>query len=57
MEHKSDSCSAVEAAIAALRNDPRFKDPDRGYDLVSELHLDPAGEWRDDNAVIIPNLR
>ena len=50
VEHKSDSCSAVETAIAALRNDPRFKDPDRGYDLVSELHLDPAGEWRDDNA-------
>ena len=27
VEHKSDSCSAVETAIAALRNDPRFKDP------------------------------
>ena len=37
VEHKSDSCSAVEAAIDALRNDPRFKDPDRGYDLISEL--------------------
>ena len=46
---KSDSRRAVERAVSALRSDPRFKDPDRGYELVSELHLDPAGEWRDDN--------
>ena len=51
IQRKSDSVTAVEKAITALRADPRFHDADRGYDLVSELHLDPAGEWRDDAAV------
>ena len=46
--------AAMEQAIKELRSDPRFKLPaDCGYQLVSELRCDPAGEQRDDNKVWI----
>ena len=41
---------AMEEAINELRSDPRFKLPaDCGYQLVSELRCDPAGEQRNDS--------
>jgi hypothetical protein len=47
---KDQVTAAMKTSIQELRADPRFKLPDGcGYQLVSELRCDPAGEQRDDN--------
>ena len=42
----------MKEMIEEIRIDPRFKDPKlqngETYQMFSEIHLDPAGEWRDD---------
>ena len=47
---KDQTTAAMKKMIQELRADPRFKLPDGcGYQLVSELRCDPAGEQRNDN--------
>ena len=52
LAYKSDATDAIENTIIKFRNDPRFQDTQReqGHKLISEIHTDPAGEWRNDNA-------
>ena len=51
MRNKSDLTDTMQSIITELRADPRFKLPDdAGYELVSLLKCDCAGEQRDDNA-------
>ena len=46
---KNQVTEAIRVAVTQIRNDPRFKNASRDYDLVSVLRCDPAGEQRDDN--------
>ena len=42
---KDQVAESVRACIQELRDDPRFKLSDEcGYELVSEIRCDPAGE-------------
>eukprot|EP01052_Picozoa_sp_SAG31_P039648 SAG31_NODE_5542_length_2467_cov_14.178632_1_plen_253_part_00 len=52
LAYKSDATDAIENTIIKYRNDPRFEDTQReqGHKLISEIHTDPAEEWRNDNA-------
>ena len=51
---KDQVAESVRACIQELRDDPRFKLSDEcGYELVSEIRCDPAGEQRDDNTSFI----
>ena len=51
---KSESCDAIKSMVKEMRLDPRFAglkmQNGEEYKMFSELHLDPAGEWRDDGA-------
>ena len=51
LAYKSDATERIRQLKQSLGTDPRFGLTQRthGYRLLSEIHTDPAGEWRDDN--------
>jgi len=44
---RSDATQEIERMVLRIRKDPLLSN--RDYPMISQLRLDPAGEWRDDN--------